>query len=140
MTEQEKTVFYAIGDREILYATSENDAVVEWFDGLNADDVKNLPDTVTIDKYMPRKVDTDLNCTDLLTDTIIEELDEEYGSPDSDSTDFALSEKAIELRQAFINQVCSEFPVWQCEVVDTIEVNPMDFLDAEDLVVDGVEA
>lgn len=133
-SQPEKSVFYGIGDREILYATTEQDAVVEWFEGLSADDVKNLPETVEIAKYMPRKVDTNLNCADLLTDTVLEELDEEYGSPDGDSTDFAISEKAIELRQAFINQVCNEFPVWQCEVVGTIEVNPMDFLDAEEVV------
>ena len=85
--------------------------------------IKDLPDLVIVKGYSPLIITKDESSSfGYHIDNLIENLDENYGNPEEPS-DYKLSDKAKELFDKFASQVMEEYPVWQCEVVNNVEIN-----------------
>ena len=116
--------FYAVGDREELYATDPDEAVEEYLEYVWTDAPPgDLPTTVRVQGYAPRLISADCWFFGRMIEDLIEELDNEYSGPD-DQTNYELSDKAKQLFDAFKAQVIAEYPVWQFEQVgEVVEVD-----------------
>ena len=123
--------FYAVGDREELYATDKDEAIKEFLEDNWTDNSPcDLPETVSVQGYAPRSINADAWLFDNVIEIMLESLDEEHGGPDGPS-DYVLSDEAKQLFDAFKAQVIAEYPVWQCEPVgEAIEVDLAPYIDA----------
>lgn len=123
--------FYAVGDREELYATDKDEAIKEFLEDNWTDNSPcDLPETVSVQGYAPRSINADDRIFDRLIEDMIEGLDDECCGPDGPS-DYVLSDEAKQLFDAFKAQVISEYPVWRCEPVgEAIEVDLTPYIDA----------
>jgi len=57
---------------------------------------------------------------------LLEDLDEEYGSPDDEADD--PTEKMREAEAAFIEAVLAEYVPWACETTKTVEIDPVQWI------------
>ena len=123
MTKEVK--YYSIGEREIPYATDPEEAVREFIDGLLGGE--EVPEFVEVQGYALMSIrDSVFDCC---LESLLENLDEEYGDPFSFSN-YVLSDKAEELFKAFKEQIQKEYPVWLCEEVgEAVQYQVKDIID-----------
>lgn len=112
--------FYAVGNKEILYANCPDEAVNEFLEENWTDDSPgDMPEFVEVQGYAPKVVSENSKAFKWCIDTLIESLDEAYGG--DNPSDYQPSEEAMKKLKGFIDAVISEYPVWQCEPVGSPE-------------------
>lgn len=108
--------FYAVGNKEILYADSPDEAVNEFLEENWTDDSPgDMPEFVEVQGYAPKVVSANSKVFAWCIDTLIEGLDENYAG--DDPSDYQPSGDVMKRFKGFIEAVISEYPVWQCEPV-----------------------
>ena len=106
-----KSKFYAVGEKEVLTATSVDEAVQDYVDQCNSDGETPFA-MVAVQGYIPSKI-TVAHFERSMTECI-EFLDENFGNPDAPSN-YEPSNKVKALFHVFAKQVAVEYPVWQCQ-------------------------
>ena len=104
--------FYAVGEKEILYAKNPEDAVIEFIENSLFDQSpSDLPKFVEVQGYIRMEVD-DRYFEQLIT-LLLEELDENYAG--EDPSKYFPSNEAMKHFDQFKKLVKKEYPVWNCE-------------------------
>lgn len=116
--------YFAVGERETLFAMDIDEAVNECLDEMWTDaSPGDLPETFRVQGYAPRQIDTEDRIFTYMIEDLVERLDEEYGHEDK-AGEYDLSTEAQKLLEAFKAQVIAEYPVYQCEMVgEAVEVD-----------------
>jgi hypothetical protein len=124
--EREIEFFDCVGDETLSFADSD-EAIEDYLDGklkpdmTSTDVLAALPKVVTVKAFARIRVsDGDRKrLQGEALDRIIESLDEEYGSPEDEST---VTDGMKAAAEAFVATVVSEYTPWACEQVDSWEV------------------
>lgn len=111
--EHGKPKYYAIGDAETLSATTIEEAVEEF---LSNHEGLELADDQVVQGYNPIILKPSCQSLDSGIETMIENLDENYGCPE-ESSDYSLSDRAQAVFDELKRLVALEYPVWRCESV-----------------------
>jgi hypothetical protein len=117
--------FYSVNeDEEFITATSIDQVIIDWYDGLDEEDIE-LPQYVTVYGYVRETISN--KQPKYWLEYIVECLDENYGCEETVG-DYSLSDKAQELWKAFTDQVVGEYPVSQLKTVGKIDARVGDYL------------
>ena len=108
---------------ETFHCRSVQSAVVDF-----ADQVGELPETVTVYGYASKVIEVTDWYAERALENLLESLDEEYWSPDDGTEPTPAMEAAA---KAFVAAVVAEYRVWQCDLVETLEVRVADYVRAE---------
>ncbi len=101
--------YWSVADKEILTATTPDDAFVLHYEPLISDDAL-MPKTMTAHRYRPQNAS--LNANQVL-ERVLQELDEEYGNPEDYGDD--PTDKMLEAAQEFCQAVIAEYELWMYE-------------------------
>jgi hypothetical protein len=121
-----KIEFWGEPNAENLYHSTEDDLIDEMLEGMDPP-----PETLTICGYARAQLQpADLDFHTPLND-ILDDLDEEYGSPD-DATE--PTENMIKAERELINTIRKEYFVWRCDPVITKTINVKEWLDKQEFM------
>lgn len=116
--------FYAVGEREQLWATQIDDAVTEWLEECEED--FELPDHVMVQGYKEMELTEKHNAFGRALEELFETIGEEY-----DPMGETASPPPIEIEdafKAFVKVFVEKYPIWSCEKCgDPIRVDNEDF-------------
>lgn len=112
-------------DAEELHHYDQRDAIEAYLDqALYKVPIDQWPKTVTVYGFARMEV-KDSRLPDIALEAVIERLDEEYGSPDEETTITPEMETAA---QEFIKKILAEYTVWSCERKTSADINVMDWV------------
>ena len=90
-------------------------------DECDKDFIANPASILTVYTYRRMKVTApSFLGVDEAAEIIIEQLDEEYGNPDGDNDEVAITDKAKELYAAFVAEIVGAYIPWACEIDKTV--------------------
>ena len=104
-----KQLFYGLEDQERLNYDPE-ESIVDMFDCVSLEDVEKYDFPISINVFEP--IDYTLNAEDIL-ESILENLDDNYGEPDGDYT--KPTEKMKIAAETLARTIKEEYISWQCE-------------------------
>jgi hypothetical protein len=118
----EKIEFWDCSDQtETLHWEDKNQAIESYLDDLTHDD---QPATLTVygfARMSPNWKRLEIN----VLDDLIENLDEEYGSPDEATIQTAIMQQAA---KEFVQKIAAEYQTWSCVVKTSEEINVMEWI------------
>ncbi len=124
MTEPTQAKYYAVGEVERMTATSIQEAVEEFIEDREPDEI---PETVEVQGYVPMEISDNVFKSAL--ERLAEDLADEYIDPDwCDSTD--LPKSAMPHWEKFTEAIKKDYFVWWCEQHGKpIKVNVADYVE-----------
>lgn len=105
--------FYSCTDDVVQLTDTDPDEAIEHF----LDEIHpELPETVTVYGWKRAKINPSVSLPQNVLERVLEDLDEQYGDPDGDNTDFTESMEAA--AQAFVDAVVVEYQLtsWPHEI------------------------
>ena len=120
MSDEKDIVYWDAEDSEELIHDSRHDAIEMALDSLAFADNGKLPRTLEVKAFARMPIDTDM-WGDSIAETLVEQLDEEFGGPDSDFTE--VTDFMKEAGRTFARAVVSKYTPWLCYVVSTETVD-----------------
>ena len=121
MSERKVVYWDCSDDIEILRHDSVAEAVISWHDESL---IEILPETVTVYGFARRVIDRAWLYR-IVAEHLTESIDEEYGGEDGPVDEPASVQAAT---KAFVDSVVDDYEPWQCEIVETIEVDPREYI------------
>lgn len=119
--------FYTCDDSAEEYTSTDRDECIrDYLDGMldpQCNVLERLPKTVTVFSAVRGVLPADEPYLEHVLESILESLDEEYGSPHEYSKP---TPKMIEAGEAFLKVIRAEYIVWSCSIVgkEEVEVEP----------------
>ena len=102
--------FYGVADQEVLNSCPE-EAVIDYFDSVDIDDVKEYDFPLEIHIFVPMKFTVSAA---RILEKALEELDENYGNPEA--YDYTRATENMEkAAKELVEVIEKEYQPWQCE-------------------------
>lgn len=112
-------------DAETLHYYEQHDAIEAYLDqALYKVPVSEWPETITVYGFARMEI-KDSRLPEIALESVIERLDEEYGSPDEETT---ITPEMKTAAEEFVQKILAEYTVWSCERKTSVEINVMEWV------------